>query len=234
MQPWRARQRSRSDRPRERLHARARERTAAHLHDEIVQRRGATGQHLVHQRLAAVDRQAVLVALAAERQRASAQRLVEAVHAGVAPIAGRARAGDDGRTECVQSLEHGRLGIGRDVDLQGARRGTREHRRGERGVAAAGDRQRRPAAGLDDRQMEQQAHQVARLVRTADVSGLVLHPDLEAEAFAERRLPGERRRAKPAAVDAAMRSSMRRTRSTNAPSLMPRARAACQAYRHSR
>ena len=49
--------------------------------------------------------------------------------------------------------------------------------------------------------MEQDAHQVACLVRAGDVAGFVLHPHLEPELFPQCRLAVERCGAKPVAVD---------------------------------
>ena len=185
--PRGARQQPRRDRARQRLHARAGERAATDLHDEVVELRRTTRQHLVDQGLATVDRESVLVALAAERQRAGAQRFVKAVNAGIARFARCARARHDRRAERVQAIEHRRFGIRRDEDLQRTRSGAREHGRGERRVAATGDRQRRLVPALRHREVEQDAHQVARLVRAADVPGLVLHP--HARCRAARRAP---------------------------------------------
>ena len=125
------------------LHAGAGQRAAAHLHHQVVQRRGAGTQGLQHQRLPAVDGQAVFVALAAERQRAAGQRLAEVAHAGVALLAGFARAGHHRGAQRGQAVEHGGFGIGRHVDLQGPRGGPRQHCGGQRRVAATGNGQGR-------------------------------------------------------------------------------------------
>ena len=128
----------------ERRGARARERAAADLDDQVVDGRagrGELGGDLVAERLSALDGEPVQVALAGEGNRARLDRLEEPVHGRVAGLARRSRAGGDDRAELLEPREHGRLGIDRDEDAQRALAGGGDDGGREGGVAAARDRE---------------------------------------------------------------------------------------------
>ena len=222
---------ARRDRPRTGLHAGAGQRAAAHLHDEVVQRRRAAGEHLVDQRLAAIDGQAVLVALAAERQRAGAPAPRES-GARKGRRARPARAGrrrPSRRARAAARAPPARRPAARRPAARATRRAPAPPRpaprcRSWRWPAAA----RRPAR---PREVQQDAHQVARLVRAGDVAGLVLDPQLEPGALAQRgrrgrtAWPGSRGRRPPRCAS----SSRAHQIDERARRSRPRARAACQA-----
>ena len=74
-----------------------------------------------------------------------------------------------------------RVHVGRDEGVQLVAAGARDRRGRERGVAAAVDRERAPAAsridGLQRLQVEQRPHEVPPLVGAGHVAGLVLDPE---------------------------------------------------------
>ena len=166
----------------------AREGAAADLDHEPVER-DAGGGELPAERLAALDREPVQVALAGERERAPGHGLEQAVVGRVAGDAGPAGADLDLCAQRLEPGEHGGVRVGGDEDLQRPAAGRRDDRRGERGVAAGGDREVGPvvrqAEPLGDLEPDQDAEEVARLVRAGDVARLVLDPDPAAGGEAE-------------------------------------------------
>ncbi len=207
----------------------ARERAAADLDDEPVEaaRRRGSWAHLLAERLAALDREPVDVALAGERQRAGGERGAEArATRGVACAPGRARADRDARAELLADAPSrpGRRRRGtKTCSVRPAGRGDDRGR--ERGVAAARDRE--VAAGAPESARPRRsatsswssdAEQVARLVRARDVPGLVLHPDAASAAkpssSAQLVAARERRDAKAVPVDG--RDARRRAARTSA------------------
>jgi len=200
---------------------RARQRAAAHLDHDRIQRAGlkpafgllrASGRnlldHLPGERLAALDGQSVVAPLAAERQGTVAQRGLERQVAGISREAGLPVAGRDPGAEGLQAAENRRVRGRRHEHVKRPACGTRHHGGREGRVAAAGDGQgsavfegSRP---LGNEQVEHHAHQVACLVRARDVHRLVLHPQhascLEAQAGREPFVRSERRRFKARSV----------------------------------
>ena len=121
------------------------ERPAADLHDDPVQRPALPGQlrdHLEPERLAALDGQAVLVALAGERDRPRGDRLAEPVDRRVAGYARLTLAHHDPCLELLEPFQHHGVGPRQHVDVQPSP-GSPGHDRGrQRGIAAGGDRER--------------------------------------------------------------------------------------------
>ena len=140
----------------------------------------------------------------------------------VAGHAGLARAGRDVGAELVEPLEHERVGVDGDEDAERAPARGGDDRGRQRGVAAARDRELAALAGageaepLGDLEADEDAEQVARLVRAGDVAGLVLDPDaaVRREPELPRQLvrPGERRHGEAVAVDARPRGRRARGR----------------------
>ena len=183
------------------LHAGAGQRAATDLHHQVVQRRGADAQHLAAP--ASAPPSMARPFWLPWQQKGNAplcQRLAEVAHAGVALLAGLARACDHRGAQRVRGAPAPRARHRAARNLQCPRGGARQHGRGQRGVAATGDRQRRLRSGavaaraaFDDRQVQQDAHQVARLVRAGHVAGLVLDPHLQPQPLAQRRRAAEGR-----------------------------------------
>ncbi len=92
---------------------------------------------------------------------------------------------------------HRRAGIGRDEHVERPVGGARDHRRGERGIAAGGDGEParaqavagRQPGDLQHAQIEHHPHEVARLVRAGHVAGLVLDPQRILQCPAPRASP---------------------------------------------
>ena len=196
------------------LGAGARERAATDLHDEAVEGRAGrreVGDELVAEGLASFHREPVQVSLARERERSRGDRLQEPVHGRIAGLPCDPRADGEVRPELLQPCENHRVGVDRDEDVEGAPPGCGDDRRGERGVAAARDREVGAAGGvgqpelLRDLEVEQHPEQVPGLVRPGDVPRLVLDPDAtplgEPEPLAERVAAAEGRGGEAVPVD---------------------------------
>ena len=142
---------------------------------------GQLVDELPAQRGAALDGVAVEVALHREGHGAGRDGRQQPVVGGIAGLSWLALADLDLRAEAAQALDDRGLGAGRHEDEQAAPRGAGHDGRGQGGVAAAGDGQRRVGIGqaevLGHAQAEHDAHEVARLVRAGDVAGLVLDPE---------------------------------------------------------
>src|SRR5437667_9710293 len=107
-------QRTKLNRIMEALHAGTSQRTSAHLHKhpvELALARRQFANHLIHQRLAALDGQSVVRTLTRERQGAAAYGLLQAVIRGITARAGLTWATRDLRAEVAQLRRH--LGVGR-------------------------------------------------------------------------------------------------------------------------
>jgi hypothetical protein len=190
--------------------ARAGQGAAAHLDDDVVHggARELRGQ-LVGDGLAALDRQAVLVALTGERHGPGRKLAPQPQVGGIPGHPRLARARHDVAAEAAQPGHEAGLRIDRDEDAKPAPARPGDHGRRERGVPAARDREVGAARGgqpepLGDLEVDQQPHQVAGLVRTRDVTGLVLDPHpaarREAEPVAHQRAPAQRRDQQAAGV----------------------------------
>ncbi len=130
---------------------------------------------------------------------------------GVAGHARLTRAHRDPRVEMLQALHDRTVRVHGHEHVEHAVAGRRDHRRRQRRVPAAGDRQVPPmhrvraAEALHDLQEHQESEEVAGLVRPGHVSGLVLDPHApvtgEPELVAQRVRPGKRRADEAVAVD---------------------------------
>ena len=174
------------------------------------------GQRLGHfegERARAFHRQPVVGPLHAERNGAGRHRGARGAHAGVAGLARLRRSQTTTvRAELAESPNDARLGVDGDEDVERPIGGAGDHRCGQRGVAAGGDRQAPARAGprrgprpdaSRTPEIEHDAREVAALVRSRDVARLVLDPQVagEAERRGERRLARHRRDAEAASVD---------------------------------
>ena len=174
-----------------------RERTAADLDEDAVEVVAEPLDHLPADRAAAVEAERVLRALHAERHRAAVDGRAEAVDARVARrVVGDARAHLDRGAELVRARPSDpRVGpVGTNTEQRPVDRAG-QGGRGERGVPARGDGERRPGGRRAPTRRRSAAtrcsriaHQVAGLVAAGDVARLVLHPHAalaaEAEGFA--------------------------------------------------
>ena len=141
---------------------------------------------------AALDREAVQVALAGERQRARRERLEQAVVGRVAGSPGsRGQTTTSRRAARSRSSTTGSASGGTKTRARARppprRRPPRARRcRSSRSRARAA-RRARPAEPLGDLELEEHAEQVPGLVRAGDVAGLVLDPDAAAAEKPSRR-----------------------------------------------
>ncbi len=180
------------------------ERPSADLHHDAVQG-GAGGAQLVGdlpgQRRPALDREAVVGALAGERDGALGEGLLQPEIGGIAGLTGVSRAGDDARVQGPEAVDHRDVGGGRDEHPQLASRGPGDHRGGEGSVAAARDGEGPRGVAVTQRlghpQLQEDPEQVTRLVRARHVASLVLDPHgslrREARGPGDRRHPDQRR-----------------------------------------
>ena len=105
------------------------------------------GRQLAAERLAALDREAVQVALAGERDGAVGDRVEQREVGRVAGDARLALADGELRAERPKPRHDDGVGVGRDEDVEVAVGGARDDRGGEGGVAAGGDREAAPSSG---------------------------------------------------------------------------------------
>jgi hypothetical protein len=209
VQPGLTRDRAELGRLAQARRARAGQGAAADLDDDVVHggARELRGQ-LVGDGLAALDRQAVLAALAGERHGPGRKLPPQPEVGGIPGHSRLTRAGHDVAAEPAQPVHDAGLRIGRDEDAKPAAAGPGDHGRRERGVPAARDREVGAAVGqpepLGHLEVDQQPHQVAGLVRARYVTGLVLDPHpaarREAEPVAHQRAPAQRRDPEAAGV----------------------------------
>ncbi len=165
-------------------------------------------RHLEGQRFAALDRESVERALARERDRPVLDGRKQSAHGRVAMAARRPPDELDPRMEALEPGQDGRVGVGRDEDVEPTPRGMRDDGRSQGGVPTARDGQRpaleRGVEGLPDEQLEHDAHQVAGLVRAGHAPRLVLDPDAVIRAGSQDGAQGirslERCDAEPVAV----------------------------------
>jgi hypothetical protein len=211
VQPWLPAHRAELDSLAQPRGARARQCAAAHLDDYVIHGRARQlRRDLVGDGLAALDRQAVLVALAGERHGPAGKLLPQPQVGGVPGCSWLARARHDVAAEPAQPGHDARVRVHRNEHAQPARPGPRHDGRGERRVPAARDREaaalRRGGQPdpLGDLEVDQQPHEVAALVRPRDVTGLVLDPHpaarREPEPFAQQGAPVQRRDQEAAGV----------------------------------
>ena len=157
----------------------ARERPASDLDDGAVER-DARRRQLPAERVAALDGEAVEVALARERHRPGRERLQQAAIRRVTRPA-VTRATRDAGAERVEAGEHRGICTGGDEDAQRPAAGRGHDRGGQSGVATARDRelgafcgQARPLARF---QIDEDTEEVPSLVGSGHVAGFVLDPD---------------------------------------------------------
>ena len=150
---------------------RRRERAAAHLdHDPVDPRRAVRpadrGRDLEPERLAALDREGVEVALAGEGDGAGRDRVEERQVGRVAGDAGLAFAHGELGAERPEPHDDRGVGVGRDEHEQPAPGRARDDRGGEGGVPAAGDREWNVVArgSAADLELEQRPEEMAGLV----------------------------------------------------------------------
>ena len=156
---------------------------AAHLHHQVIERRPAGIEHLAHQRLAAVDGQAVLVCPGSRRAapRPPAPRRKWRTQVALFARRSRGQATTWAPSWCSRASTAGSASGG--TNTCSARRARASTSGGQGRIAAAGDGQRRLGGrlggrGVDHLQDQQDAHQVPGLVRAGDMAGLVLHPQV--------------------------------------------------------
>ena len=143
----------------------------------------ASDDELLAERLAALDREPVQVALARERERSLVERLQQpAVRSGRPAPPSRGQTVTRAPSSSRRASTTGSASTGTKTRSVAAA-GRCDDGRGERGVAAARDREL-GAPGrvgepepLRDLEVEQHAEEVPGLVRAGDVAGLVLDPD---------------------------------------------------------
>ena len=159
------------------------ERAAAHLDHDPVDRATRCPDavdHLPRERRTALDRQPVVRALAGERDGAGGDRLLEPEVRGVTGLARLPRAHDHARPERPQLVHDAGIRAVGDEHPQLAPAGPGDDRCREGRVATArdGQRQRRiePGDRVGDPELQQHPEQVAGLVRSGNVAGLVLDP----------------------------------------------------------
>ncbi len=178
------------------------QRPATDLDDEPVEGHAPLGElvdHLPAQGCAALDDEAVLVALAGERDRTRVDGRSAAGHS-LDRRSGRSP-GTAPRPCASRSARRARIGVsasGRHEDQQPAPRRAGDDGGSQGGVAAAGDGQG-PARvhglqRLGDAELEHDRHEVPRLVRAGHVARLVLDPDAarsgQADACSQLPAPG--------------------------------------------
>ena len=172
--------------------------------------RAQPGDHLVAERLAALDGEAVLGALAGERDGTGGDGIAEpAVRSDRPSRPARASTGDDVGAELAQPGDHHRVRVGRDEDVEGAAGRPRHDGRRQRGVAAARDRER-PVARRPCSSSSATSRSIMTPTRwralcepeTFAVSSLTSRPAVrQPEPRRERRCRLERGLAEPATVD---------------------------------
>ena len=163
---------------------------ATHLDHHIVQLgacRLETRAHLVADRLATFDCQAVLVALARKRQGPSRKRPLERYDRGVPRYAWLSSTDVHIDPQCAEARHNSRVGVDWNERVQPAASRRRHDSRGQRRVATARNRKARSrrcarkAEPFDHLQVKEQSEQVTGLVRAGNVACLVLHPERHRE-----------------------------------------------------
>ena len=182
------------------------------MDDQAVDRGSVIGQlvdELPSQRRAALDGEAVEVALHRERHGTPGDGLHQPLHGGIAGLAGPALADLDHCLERAQPLHDRLLCAWWHEHQQATLRRAGHHCGRQGGVATGGDGQRR--VGIDQaqrrghRQAQHHTGEVARLVRARHVAGLILDPHagpcLEAQLGIEAGRTHDRRGAESATID---------------------------------
>ncbi len=167
------------------------ERAATNLHEGAVDTGQAEIDELVDDlptdRSPTVEAQPVLGSLHGERDGTVGHGDAEAVQARIAGrVTGAAGAGDKVGAEGGKAIEHLAISRRGDKDLQRPLRGCGQRCRGEGGVAARRDGERRTVAVIGGEQVQHDRRQVPGLVRAGDVAGFVLHPYAAAVVEPER------------------------------------------------
>ena len=180
VEPRPGRQHAEGDGVGERLDAAAGQRPAAHLHEQPGMVDAASGQlfgQFEAERAAAVDREQVVGALAAEGHGALGDELACPQYARIADFVVVSFAGPDVGAQAGELVDHTGVGPWRDMDRQWSSGCPGDNGGSERCVTARGNGKRGVDGNALDLEVDRQPEEVAGLVGARDVAGLVLGPE---------------------------------------------------------